>query len=126
MLICHILGAPPTCKLGLISKILYIEVFKLYRKYIKETKPLLLPNQYVKSTENIIGGCAITRDECTTGLPTLKVCLSVSNVFVKSKTRKKKRFSKLLVDESEKKCRDKETSTNFYCFFTCLFIRTSV
>ena len=41
-------------------KVLFIEVFKLYK--IKETKHWLLPNQYVKSRENVIGGCAITRD----------------------------------------------------------------
>ena len=46
----------------LISKRLYYEVFKLHR--IKETKPLLLPNQYVKSRENVIGRGAITRDKC--------------------------------------------------------------
>ena len=27
---------------------------------------MLLPNQYVISRENVIGGCAITKDECTT------------------------------------------------------------
>jgi hypothetical protein len=46
-----------------IEKKLCIEVFKQYK--IKETKPWLLPNQYLKSRENVIGGCAITRDECS-------------------------------------------------------------
>ena len=48
--------------LCLILKVLYIEVFKLNE--IKETKPGLYPNQYVKLRENVIGRCAITRDEC--------------------------------------------------------------
>ena len=46
--------------LYLILKILYIEIFKLYK--IKELKLLLLPKKYVKPRENVIGGCAITRD----------------------------------------------------------------
>ena len=57
--------------LHFISKILYIGVFKLYE--IKKTKPLLFPHQYVKSRENVIGGCALTRDDASLFLRQLRV-----------------------------------------------------